>query len=179
MERPEDKTVLVVDDEPDVREYLASILRDAGFRVLTAGDGEAALDIARRTVPDFISLDLVMPKKSGQKVLYELRKDKVLARIPVLIVTAHAQDDMGSHDLNNILADKVISGPGVYLEKPVKPGDYVRCVQRALGLEETPRAESPATLKDEIESELAHADPSALRRALSALKTRESKGDDS
>jgi CheY-like chemotaxis protein len=175
MSRPEDKTVLVVDDEPDVRNYLASILRDARFNVLTAADGEEALEIARRERPDFISLDLVMPRKSGQKVLYELRKDKALSRIPVLIVTAHAHDEMGQGDMKDLLADKVISGPGVYLEKPVKPADYVRSVQRALGLEETPQVEAGTSLKEEIREEIAHADASALRRALAALKAKESK----
>jgi len=175
MPRNEDKTVLVVDDEPDVRNYLASILQDARFNVLTAGDGEEALEIARREHPDFISLDLVMPRKSGQKVLYELRKDKALSRIPVLIVTAHAHDEMGKADMDDLLADKVISGPGVYLEKPVKPADYVRCVQRALGLEETPDTDSPTSLKDEIQQEISQADPSALRRALAALKTKQPK----
>jgi CheY-like chemotaxis protein len=178
MERPEDKTVLVVDDEPDVRNYLASILRDAHFNVLTAGDGEQALEIARRELPDFISLDLVMPKKSGQKVLYELRKDKALARIPVLIVTAHAQDDFGRADLEDVLANKMISGPGVYLEKPVKPASYVRAVQRALGIEETPEPEGKTDLKSEIEQEISSATPSALRRALAALKARESDNKD-
>jgi CheY-like chemotaxis protein len=177
MARNEDKTVLVVDDEPDVRNYLASILKDARFNVLTAADGEEALAIARRERPDFISLDLVMPRKSGQKVLYELRKDKALSRIPVLIVTAHAHDEMGKADMDDLLADKVISGPGVYLEKPVKPADYVRCVQRALGIEETPDAESRTSLKDEIQQEISQADPSALRRALAALKTKQPKQD--
>ena len=76
MPRAEDKTVLVVDDEPNVRDYLAQILRDAGFHVVTASDGGEALEIIRQQPPDFISLDLVMPKKSGHKLLYELRKDK-------------------------------------------------------------------------------------------------------
>jgi CheY-like chemotaxis protein len=173
MPRAEDKTVLVVDDEPDVRNYLASILKDARFNVLTAGDGEEALEIIRRERPDFISLDLVMPKKNGQKVLYELRKDKELSRIPVLIVTAHAQDDMGQRDMENLLADKVISGPGVYLEKPVRPTDYVRFVQRALGIEETPEAEDQVSLKDELREEISQAEPHALRRALAALKSKE------
>lgn len=177
MPQAQDMTVLVVDDEPDVRNYLASILRDANFNVLTAADGEEALEIARRERPDFISLDLVMPKKSGQKVLYELRKDKALARIPTLIVTAHASDEMGQRDMEDLFADKVISGPGVYLEKPVKPADYVRCVQRALGIEETPEVEARASLKDEIRQELAQADPSALRRALAALKSKSTKQD--
>ena len=177
MTRAEDKTVLVVDDEPDVRDYLASILKDAGFNVLTAGDGEEALEVARRDRPDFISLDLVMPKKDGHKVLYELRKDKALARIPVLIVTAHAQTDMGQHHLEGILADKVISGPGTYLEKPVRPTDYVRSVQRALGIEETPDASARTDLKDEIQQQIANASPNALRRALAALTNKEPRKD--
>ena len=175
MPQAQDMTVLVVDDEPDVRNYLASILTDARFNVLTAANGEEALEIARRERPDFISLDLVMPKKSGQRVLYELRKDKALSRIPVLIVTAHAQDEMGRRDMTDLLADKVISGPGVYLEKPVKPADYVRCVQRALGIEETPDVAARTDLKDELRQEMARADPSALRRALSALKAKRTK----
>jgi len=177
MVRAEDKTVLVVDDEPDVRNYLASILKDAGFNVLTAGDGEEALELIRRQPPDFISLDLVMPRKDGHKVLYELRKDKALARIPVLIVTAHAQTDMGQHHLESILADKIISGPGVYLEKPVRPTDYVRSVQRALGIEETAHADAPTDLKGEIQEQIANASPQALRRALAALTNKDTNKD--
>ena len=82
-----EKTVLVVDDEPDVRQYLSAILEDAGFDVLNAEDGETALEIIRDRRPDFISLDLMMPRKSGHKLLYELKRDKSLRKIPVLIVT--------------------------------------------------------------------------------------------
>lgn len=164
------KTVLVVDDEPDVREYLAQILRDAGFTVLTAGDGGTALEIIRRSPPDFISLDLVMPRMSGHKLLYELRKDKRLCRIPVVVVTAHAQDELGSDDLHDIMQNRVISGPGVYLEKPVTPLDYVRCVQRALGMAETEADEEKVTLQEELKQEIPRAEPHALRRALAALK---------
>jgi len=176
MARPEDKTILVVDDEPDVRNYLAGILRDARFNVLTAGDGDEALAIIHRDRPDFISLDLVMPKKNGQKVLYELRKDKELSRIPVLIVTAHARDEMGQPDLSDIVENRVIGGGGVYLEKPVKPADYVRCVQQALGIEPTPPAAGAADLqemRDELQGRLGDASAKALRRALAALKDKE------
>ena len=112
MAGPEDKTVLVVDDEPNVRLYLQAILEDAGFKVVAAADGEEALDIIRQKKPDFISLDLVMPRKSGHKLLYELRKDSVLSKIPVLIVTAHAKDEMGQKDLDDLLENRVMSGPG-------------------------------------------------------------------
>jgi len=173
MPTAKDKTVLIVDDEPNVREYLAQILRDADFNVLTASDGNEALKIIQDERPDFISLDLVMPGKSGHKLLYELRKDHELSRIPVLIVTAHAQDELGRDDLEDIMENRVISGPGIYLEKPVKPLDYVRCVQRALGLEETPEDEDRINLQEELEEQLSKAEPHALRRALAALKNKE------
>jgi len=170
MARAQDKTVLVVDDEPDVRGYLSQILRDAGFNVRTAADGIEALEMIRGEPPDFISLDLVMPRKSGQKLLYELRRDRMLSRIPVLIVTAHARDELGEGDLKDIVDSRVISGPGVYLEKPVKPVDYVRCVQRALGVEEASEDEDRVRLQEELRRQLPAAEPHALRRALEALK---------
>ena len=65
MTRPEDKTVLIVDDEPDVVTYFSGILERAGFHVVTASNGLEALQAVREHEPDFISLDLVMPEKSG------------------------------------------------------------------------------------------------------------------
>jgi CheY-like chemotaxis protein len=173
MTEAKDKTVLVVDDEPNVRDYLAQILRDAGFGVVTAADGDEALEIIRAQKPDFISLDLVMPKKSGHKLLYELRKDSELSRIPVVIVTAHARDELGQSDLQDIMENRVVSGPGIYLEKPVKPLDFVRCVQRALGIEETPDDTEKITLQEELQEELGRAEPHAIRRALEALRSKE------
>jgi len=170
MTRPQDKTVLVVDDEPNVRQYLAQILMDAGFKVVQARDGTQALEIIQDSPPDFISLDLVMPRKSGHKLLYELRKDRKLSQIPVLIVTAHAEDELGQADLRDIMDNRVLSGPGVYLEKPVKPLSYVRAVQRALGIEETPEDEDRISLQEELQKALPDAEPHALRRALEAIK---------
>jgi CheY-like chemotaxis protein len=176
MARPEDKTILVVDDEPDVRGYLKMILEDAGFRVVTAGDGEEALERIRASPPDFVSLDLVMPRKSGQKLLFELKRDRDLCRIPVLIVTAHATDDLGRKDLEDILGRAVMSGPGTYLEKPVDPESYVRAVARAVGVEPTAQATPRAALKAELEHSVASASPDALREALAVLRRAKTKG---
>ena len=76
MIKPEDKTILVVDDEPDVRTYLTMVLQDAGFNVMSASDGNEALAMVNEQKPDFISLDLVMPNKSGIRFYHELRKKK-------------------------------------------------------------------------------------------------------
>jgi CheY-like chemotaxis protein len=170
MEQARDKTILVVDDEPNVREYLKTVLEDAEFKVVTAADGVEALEMIHREKPDFISLDLIMPRKSGHKLLYELKKDKDLSRIPVLIVTAHARDELGKDNLEDLLSNRVMSGPGTYLEKPVNPLSYVRSVQRALGIEESEEAEDKLSLRGELQQELQGADADALRQALEALK---------
>jgi len=170
MARAEDKTILVVDDEPNVRQYLTTVLEDAGFNVVTAGDGAEALEIIKKKKPDFISLDLIMPRKSGHKLLCELRRNKQWSRIPVLIVTAHAQDELGKEDLDDLLGRRVMSGPGTYLEKPVNPLTYVRSIQRALGIEETEETADKINLKEELQRGMQNASPEALRKALEALK---------
>ena len=166
------KSILVVDDEEDVRRYLAAILEDGGFDVETAPDGNRALDVVKEKAPDLISLDLVMPEKSGIRFLHALRRDKEWARIPVLIVTGHAHDDLGKKDLGDILAGKMISGPEVYLEKPVSPASYVLAVRRQLGLpdeEEAPAA--PGTpADDELESLIAGADEETRKKVLEMLR---------
>ena len=110
-----------------------------------------------------------MPRKSGHKLLYELRKDPALSRIPVLIVTAHAKDEMGQKDLEDLRENRVMLGPGTYLEKPVSPEAYVRAVQRALGIEESDETKEKRSLKEELDRSLQSASPEAMRLALEAL----------
>jgi CheY-like chemotaxis protein len=173
MTRPEDKTILIVDDEPDIRAYFAGILERAGFEVVTAADGEEALEAVKRRKPDFISLDLVMPRKSGIRFLYELRKSREWARIPIMIVTAHARDDLGREDFDQIFSGKTMFGPLTYLEKPVSPERFLHHVRTILGLEpagEEQDADAPARLRREIESRLGELDVETLQRIRSALE---------
>lgn len=135
MSGPEDKTILVVDDEEDIRDYLSTVLEDAGFNVVTAADGEEALGRVETAVPDFISLDLVMPRKSGIKFLYDMRRRQEWRDIPVVVVTAHAHDDLGKSDFQDIFTGKSLAGPSFYLEKPVDPDRYVGLICEKLGIE--------------------------------------------
>lgn len=161
------KHILVVDDEEDVRDYLSTALEDAGFQVETAADGLQALEAVRRNPPDLISLDLVMPRHSGARFYRGLLRDKKLSKIPVLIVTGHARDEMGRADFEEM----TLSGPGVYLEKPVRPASYVSAVRKLLGIEalDTPESE-PGVLRRELADALTGADRIALERALEVLK---------
>ena len=120
------------------------------------------MKLIKQDPPDFISLDLIMPKKSGHRLLYELKRDKQLSRIPVLIVTAHASDDLGKGDLQDLMDKRVMSGPGTYLEKPVNPLSYVRSIQRALGIEETKAANDRAGFSVSVYRRIS---PSMLRLA--------------
>jgi CheY-like chemotaxis protein len=161
------KRVLVVDDEADVRDYLKAALEDAGFEVETAADGLEAMKAVSRHRPDLISLDLVMPRHSGARFYHDLQKDRALSKIPVLIVTGHARDELGKADF----AEMTLSGPGVYLEKPVSPNTYVSAVRQILGLEVSAVPEEEAdALRGELAKALADADRGTLQRALDALR---------
>ncbi|MBI5117055.1 response regulator [Candidatus Poribacteria bacterium] len=180
MPTPSEKTILVVDDEPDVVFFLRAALEDAGFNVITASNGDEALKKVKERQPDFISCDLVMPKKSGIKFLYELRHNKDWSRIPVVIVTAHAKDELGSHDLREILDGKTLSGPHTYLEKPVSAENFVNMVKRELAIPievegsaktgELAAVSDAEALKKQIQALLASADPDALRKAAEILR---------
>jgi DNA-binding response OmpR family regulator len=160
------KHVLVVDDEDDIRAYLAMALEDAGFQVTEAVDGMDGMEKAKANPPDLISLDLVMPKHSGAKMYRELQKDSTLKKIPVLIVSGHTRDDMGKPDFEEL----TMSGVGVYLEKPVTPDKYVKTVSDMLGVEAPVAEEEDEDLRAKLESELKDASPEELKRALEALK---------
>ena len=161
------KRILVVDDEADVREYLKLALEDAGFDVETANDGAEALEKVKQNPPNLISLDLVMPKHSGVKFYRDIQKDKELSKIPVLTVTGHARDDLGKADFEEM----TMSGPGVYLEKPVSESKYVAAVRKLLGLEPLEKSEAkPNDLQKSLADALKDANPEDLQRALEALK---------
>ncbi|MBZ5570052.1 MAG: response regulator [Acidobacteriia bacterium] len=170
MNETRPKRVLVVDDEADVREYLQAALEDAGFLVETACDGLEALGSVRRNAPDLISLDLVMPHHSGARFYHDLQKDRQLSKIPVLIVTGHAKDELGRADFREM----TMSGPGVYLEKPVRPDSYVKAVRTLLGMESSDAEMMGQNdeLRSELGNALAGADRETLKRALEVLKKR-------
>ena len=81
------KTVLVVDDEKDIREALQDKFKSEGFSVLTADDGDVAIQIALEKHPDIIILDVIMPNMSGWDVLEALRKDAWGIDVPVIMLT--------------------------------------------------------------------------------------------
>jgi len=115
------RTILVVDDEPRIVELARDYLEHAGFRVITANDGRAALDVARHDRPDLIVLDLGLPGLDGLDVTRELRRD---GSIPIVMVTA--RDD----ELDKLLGLEL--GADDYLTKPFSPRELVARVKAVL-----------------------------------------------
>lgn len=120
-------TVLVVDDEADIREILQLALENAGYRVVTAADGSEALTAAEHEVPDAILLDVGMPKIDGWQVLERMKSSPAidLATIPIVMLTAWTSDE-----------DRVrggIEGALRYLGKPFDPAEVVSTLDELLG----------------------------------------------
>jgi len=118
------KTVLVVDDHPQIRRLIQVNLAKLQLRVVTAEDGEEGMAAARAERPDVILLDVIMPKKNGFEVLHELKSDPELKKIPVIMLTVKVQ----SEDISQGLRE----GAEYYLPKPFHPNELCALVERVL-----------------------------------------------
>jgi CheY-like chemotaxis protein len=130
-----EKRILVVDDEPDVRNFLATCIEDAGFNVETASDGAEALEKVKNESPDLVTLDMVMPRVSGINFMRRLRAMGDFNHLPVIVITAHAHDDLGSEDLKEFNAFASGLKPRYTMEKPVTPEKLVRAISEILGVD--------------------------------------------
>jgi two-component system, OmpR family, alkaline phosphatase synthesis response regulator PhoP len=117
-------TVLVIDDEKDVIEFVRYNLDKEGFDVVAASDGSSGLDIATRHKPDLVVLDLMMPGLDGLEVCRRMRGDDRTRRIPVIMLTAKAAE-----------ADRIVGlelGADDYVTKPFSPRELVARVKAVL-----------------------------------------------
>ena len=125
--------ILVVDDEKDITALVAYHLEREGFRVLQAYDGLQALELVKRERPNLLILDLMLPAMSGLDVCRRLRKEPETARLPILMLTAKAEE-----------TDKVLGlelGADDYLTKPFGPRELVARVKALIRRSEEAPAE--------------------------------------
>jgi len=116
----EGKKVLIADDEVDVHEFVRTALEDEGYEILTAQDGQTALEVVRAQAPDVIILDVQMPKKNGFEVFDELRRDDATKAIPVIMLTAVTERTGIPFDAR-AMGDYMGHEPEAYIDKPVDP----------------------------------------------------------
>lgn len=118
------RTVLVVDDAPDMREIYGSYLGHHGFGVFTAPDGHEAVELALAHRPDVIVMDLAMPRLNGITAVHRLKQDARTRRIPVIILTGYA--------FRAIQQGALEAGADVFLTKPCLPEDLEQHVRALL-----------------------------------------------
>jgi two-component system, cell cycle response regulator DivK len=117
------KTVLVVEDDPEIAAMLVSVLQDHGYRALAAHTGVEAVEIARAERPDLISLDLFLPGLTGQDALHLLKASEETAVIPVIAVSAFLE----------ILSPGDRSALVALLPKPLEIDELLTAVERSIG----------------------------------------------
>src|SRR5260370_19354506 len=125
------KRILIIEDDRDIIELVRYNLVNEGFQVSAASDGTAGLASLKKTPPDILLLDLMLPKLSGLEICKEIRRDEELNRLPILMLTARGEE-----------ADPVVGldmGADDYVTQQFRPRELVARVKALLR-----RAEAPA-----------------------------------
>ena len=125
--------VLIVDDDPDVRSFVVTVLEENGFKPDTAVDGVQGLELVQKNKPDLVILDVLMPRSSGIRLYRKLKTRKDLMTIPVIMLTGIAlKSFLKSQKALDEFGDSPVPEPQIYLEKPVDPEDLATAVKLAL-----------------------------------------------
>ena len=122
------KTILIIEDQPDMRENLATILEMEEYTVLEAANGREGIARAKEEKPDLILCDVMMPEMDGYAVVCELRNDRTIAGTPFIFLTARGE----KHDVR----EGMNLGADDYLVKPVSAGDLLAAVTARLSREQ-------------------------------------------
>jgi twitching motility two-component system response regulator PilH len=118
------KKVMVVDDSPTMRQLIADTLNGKGYHIITAGDGEEALQKASTELPDLVVLDVVMPGKNGFQVCRQLKTDTTTKHIKVILLTSKNQKSDQFWGLKQ--------GADVYMIKPFEGPELLKNVAACL-----------------------------------------------
>jgi phosphate regulon transcriptional regulator PhoB len=144
------KRVLLIEDDKDIVELVRYNLEKEGYQFFSAADGATGLAQVRKTPPDLLVLDLMLPKISGLEICKEIRKDVSLNRLPILILTAKGEE-----------ADRVVGlelGADDYVTKPFSPRELVARIKALLR-----RSEPGAPSEKLVEVGVLRIDPAAYR----------------
>ena len=116
--------ILVIDDEPNIVQYLAFVFNREGFDVATAGDGVQAMSMIRDSKPNLLILDIVMPNKNGYEVCQEIKSDPELQDIQVVMLSSISNEDSRRHAMSQ--------GADDYINKPFSPMQVVTRIKELL-----------------------------------------------
>jgi len=115
------KKIMIVDDDPEIIEFLKTLFTDNGYVVCTAGDGDAALDVLKAEKPDLITLDLEMPNEWGPRFYRKYSQLPEFKETPVIVISG-----LEGHDQS-------IRKAAAAIRKPFEPAEVLKQVQKILG----------------------------------------------
>lgn len=118
--------IMIIDDEEDMRLYLQTLFRKAGYETDVAVNGEDALQRIDEIKPDLITLDILMPQKSGLNFFESIRQRPGFRDLPVVVVS-------GVTGHSDFFDKEKLVGPTVFVEKPIQPDTLLALVKRQLG----------------------------------------------
>ena len=128
------KKVLNVEDDPDIRMFVTTVLEEHGYTPIMAKDGEEGTKKVKDERPDLIILDILMPKESGIKMYHELKKDPLFKDIPVVMLSGVSKRTfLRSQAALTEFGDETVPEPEAYLEKPVEAEDLAEILKKILG----------------------------------------------
>lgn len=125
------KIALIIDDEPDITTYHATLLSDNGWEVRTANSGDEGLELAKAEKPDVVLLDVMMPERGGLSTLIGFRKNDDLKAVPVVLVTG-IQETLTA-DFEKFLDRFKHYNPDGYVEKPIDPDSLLKLLDEVTG----------------------------------------------
>lgn len=127
------KKVLVVDDDPDVRSFVVTVLEENQYMPLVAQDGIEGFEMIEKEKPDLVILDVLMPRGSGIRLYRKLKTDETLNQIPIIMFTGIAlRSFLKSQKALDEFNGEEVPEPDIYLEKPVKPEELVAAIKKKL-----------------------------------------------
>jgi CheY-like chemotaxis protein len=128
------KTILVIDDEPDVVRYLQTLLEDNGYRTVAAANGSEGLEKMRAAKPDLVCLDITMPETSGVRFYREAKEDPELAGTPVVVVTAVTGYGGDPEPFKHFLESRrQVPPPEAFMAKPIEQQSFLDTIAKLLG----------------------------------------------
>jgi DNA-binding response OmpR family regulator len=119
------KRIMIVDDEPDTRFAVRTLLEKHGFEVIEASGGEEALKKLRENPVDLVVIDFLMPGMSGRVLAEEIRKDPKLKNLKLVFLTVATLGEVGKKELKKLKID-------AYIPKPFENGEFVRRIREIL-----------------------------------------------
>ncbi|MEA3230256.1 MAG: response regulator [Thermodesulfobacteriota bacterium] len=127
------KKVLIVDDDPDVRLFNATVVEESGYIPVEAENGEEGLKMVKEEAPDLVILDVLMPRQSGIRLYRELKTDRSLKNVKVIMLSGVAKRTfMRSQKALTEFGGEKVPDPEVYIEKPVEPEDLAAAIEKML-----------------------------------------------